>query len=918
MVDLVIGIALLTVVMLGAFLSLKSLAQGRGAISMSNKVSSNLRNAAEMVRYDAGTRFDSAWDQLPGNSETLVDSPDIRIVATYSTISPVTRSRTVTLVATWRDPSDPANTSPHTKTMTFEVTRVQNKMLGAVVTGRIVKVGTSQGLAGVEVQAQSMDSGAWMPPLPVTTKADGYFTIAGVYVGAAPGARLKVDGSKILAYHPSATKANRKFLRSDLTVGSETKVGVTNTNLVTSPIQMVSVGNVVGYVKDALAGNAGIGDVNVKLITKVCSMDTSQYQPSDVDTATKTVSNGYFEFKRVVPGDYFIAIYGNDQYAAPVRPDDYFLQLGNPDFFTVDPDEVEDRGSSFTTRRGSLAGSVYRVDWNGTVLQSDSPTYKETSVTVKFDLCRSVATGFHNALNLNPGFNFLNTNAWQLYWLNKLPSETPLTTVSGDFTIANFLPIMLNKDLGTYSANNQFGLVRMEPNEDWMASPFSQVRVIPNSASPTWPLATNQVKFLIVDKGNSKIGSPAGTSIDSFTTTRVFANDTSPAPNKVHFLNRNAFGTISGDIRYASSGNPYVLDCGGAGTVKTRWGWVDSGSGYMMGGTGGLTYSGSLVRMDKAMAVNSTFGGTHTYSFPANSIPPNLNGDRTVVDFSKTTTNPVTKTFIGNVSGVRKVLNGASIQFQTMQATDVDATVYMRAYYPCSWTTRWDDSAFVIEDGHFGVGGGGYSHSVNQTVSYSGASQPVNVRFATAETSTIYVTSTAASYEQMQLRALLGSADAWALNWGAGGCLSPGPLFSYDSLSGTYKMDTSASGNGDMSLFRRINTTVNGSAVDSTDGSPITFTNIRMEDRDGNAWVVQTDAAGHFTFPSRYITPYSSWNVRVRFDGNANYNAGDFVYREVYEVTNSPYITIDLPAFSMTKKPTGGGNTGGGGQGGSG
>jgi len=921
LVDLVIGIALLTIVMLGAFLSLKSLGQGRGALSVSAKVSNKLRTIAEQIRYEAGTRFDSAWDRLPGGTEDRTENFDtnIQVSATYSTISPVTRSRKVTLVATWRDPMDPPGASLRTKTMTMEVTRVQNKMLGAVVAGRILKVGTSEGLPGVEVQAQSMDTGAWVPPIPRVTDADGYFEpIAGAYVGASPGARLRIDGSKVLAYHPAVNKADRKFMRDDLNTGSETRVGVTNGYRVNYPIEMVSVGAVVGYVKDPLAGNAGIGNVTVKLLVKDLTLPETYFTPSTLDTTTTTVSTGRFEFHRVVPGDYFLAVYGNNSYAAPVRENDYFNELGNTDFFTVDPDEVEDRGNSFTTRRGSISGQVFRVDWDGgsSVLKSDDVPYKEPSVAVKFDISRNVISGYHDAAKLNPGFNFVNTNAWQNYW-KPLIAEVPVTTVSGDYTVADFMPIMIHRDVATYAANLQFSTVRIEPTEDWMPSPFSPVRVVPNAVSPTWPLTAAQVKFIFTERDNGKLATPAGTALTLFNNIRVFANDTSPAPNKAHFLNRNAFGTLSGDIRYATGGNPFLLDSGGPGTVTTRWGWAGN-----VGGTGGLEYSGALVRIAKYLGVASTLvGGTsHTYAFPAMTIPPNLGGNQTVVDFSKTDNTAVSKTFIGAIEGVRKVLNGTNIEFQPVPANDMDVTLKVRAYRLYSnWYQRWYEPSFGFQDGQFGSGGGGYNNVVDRSVSYTGSSAPTVIQFGTAETATILVSSSPASFQKLHLRVITAVNDQWGLNWSGSGNLTMGPVFAHDIPSGTYQLDPTVAGNNqNLSVFRRIYTTVNGSAIDSATGAPIANATIRIMDRDWQQQTVTTASNGTFTFTARYVTPYPGWNVVIRFDGHPDYNGGDWVYREVFESGGSTSLTINLPPFSMTKRPTGGGNTGGGGQGGSG
>lgn len=906
LVDLVIGMALLVVVLLGAFLSLRALTQGRGGISVNARVNNKLRTIAEQMRYDGGTDTYFSWDQNPTHDWTSSFDPSIQVNSVVSTEDSATRSRKVTLTANWNDISG----KPQTRTMTFYVNRVRAESPGTTVSVHIVKQGfPDQGIGGVLVWVQGKNGP--VPPTGAPTGSDGRVLLHDALIGS--HIKVTIDGQYARAFFNNegtyvANDYSQHVWTKDFYL-TETSLSQTNHELDDpNPVVMVPPAELYGTVTDlSVAGSPTTAPSGLTIYADPIGAPDISVNPNiPLIISTSTESNGTYRIVKLVPGTYQPESLGSKLYAAQVNPGDYFT-TNNPEVIRLNPNDSR-RVDFRTAKKGSLTGSVVKVMWDGSNFSSNGAAPSSIGLT----FTHNNTAGYFDPSVMPPTtpFNFYYTEAWYRHFSTTYATTQSNTVTGGTYSDPALSPMMIHQDTADFAADGQCSIVNVEPANYLMPSDVTPIRI--RSTTGAFPASPGNVQEYLVSKWWGTLTAPSGTSASLFNDAEVKVNQT--ANKTIYLADRSTLGRVSGTIMMGTST---------FSTANNARIWVNFAGNH--NGFGGLMFDNNdpnqayLGFYQKNLSAGvSTFDTDYNVAGLHNNIPLTLGSDTMKIFFDCGNTVSISRIFTGSVVTTQKTINSAGDeQWTVVNPSDVNTTMYVYGYefypnanpaLPGSRGNQIFASPVPIAGGNLGSGGGGFTQILTSQNRWAG--NTAEFQLSPGAYTGNWKTDAVINVSQTQFANFASSfslcfqpdiTSGYAYSIGDSQHFMTNRVFNSQPLGAVYTYngtnyvqnttDYGAWNTVPLSLWRRIKVhvfgTVTGTVPPSSTVVPIPGAPVNFKDRDGNTAATTTNASGYYSFPVRYVTPNPGWNIGVQVGditvGTMNYSHTAYINRPIYD-----------------------------------
>ncbi len=604
-VEVLLGMTVLVFTLAICISGFQHLVRAEVSNRLSARVDKEIQSVAEQVRYQTAGAFDSMTETTPHVRPT--SDPKIQVLSTIDPIDPATRTRKVTLIASWNQ-----NGTTRTKTLSFGVSQMRAKLEGATVIIQAVDANTAAPLSGIQVSARGQD----IDFVSGQTDANGVLQLQGVRLNALTSEELVIDGTASRAYHDIGTgqlpNGTRSFLRSYL-VATHTSPPTYLT------VPMVGPGRILGRVTDTF-GNP-VPNAQVYIYPKSGSQDVT-YELTSNERFHQTDFNGEYVLPRVVQGRYYVYMTGDaakTMTAVALENDRFDYNNGN---YVVVLSTAETRANFTTTRRGNAVGTVRVVTGN---IAGDYSLNGSRAVNLPLSFAkRDIARARLVNGGIDTQFWFGNSFSW---WVKNtyLGDEvvTALTSANGDYRFNSIAPYIVHQDNTIYPQDLHRSPVRAATGETVPAPYLPVLAYAPNGfAAPT-----SNVKFLISYNRDYSSVRPKNLPEDEFVQTVIANRDNT---QDIFVLSRDVLANIHGRVYMPDGVTPFPFD---GQVVLSAWTPDGPANAANVG-----TFRWDTNRFESDYTFNTSRDGSNNVVFDlkqsgSNALLPNLGGDVTWIKF---------------------------------------------------------------------------------------------------------------------------------------------------------------------------------------------------------------------------------------------------------------------------------------------
>ncbi len=309
LVELIIGTVIIIIVMGGALSLFTTI--GRGIVSnrLKNQASQKLHNVAEEIRVVGADPFTFSLLDNSRVFSTEGINPRISITKNFGTVESDTRTRLVTLTATWTD----GVSKEKRESLTFRLSMSRGQVPGGRVKARVVnQLSPSDGIQDVKVTA----AGQNLAVVGCFTDSNGECILEGVKLGNE--ATLYYDGW-LSAYFGDPRTPNDPYLPVGQRNAERTfPVAIHGDNSLVSvdDVGMFPLAKVKGRVFLPNGDPARAEAISIKLWPR------PGRTPFPNQGLAITDSEGMFKFNIVYPGEYMVRVAGSSVSFAGISEDD--------------------------------------------------------------------------------------------------------------------------------------------------------------------------------------------------------------------------------------------------------------------------------------------------------------------------------------------------------------------------------------------------------------------------------------------------------------------------------------------------------------------------------------------------------------------------------------------------------------------
>lgn len=396
LVELVIAMGLFIFIFATGFVVIKSLFQSSYSSSLQSKVNEKLRTVAAMIQNEAATSFDTLEET--GRDRTGFRDPGIVIHSTITAISSVDRTRTVFLEARYE--VSPGNFS--VKNMQFTLSNSLGGFSGSGVKVTVTSQFSDSPVQGVYVYAPGQN----LTEVSGVTDINGMCVLYGVKIGD-PASRVTLSGQGVNAYFPFPANTAASYLKTidafNLTEGNIRDLG---------SFDIVLPGHATVRLLDVTSNNP-VQNAEIRIYPKQGQVPIGTTIAATLGGGLQngfvgiTNNSGIATFSNYVPGNYYVLVLGNSEYAAVDKEITFPLNstLRTP-LSEIRTEQTSNWGDVYTIKKGSINMRISGID------HDDSSFIIEDGLTeapsIQFLINDDVSYRFTSS----PGYALQNTFHW--------------------------------------------------------------------------------------------------------------------------------------------------------------------------------------------------------------------------------------------------------------------------------------------------------------------------------------------------------------------------------------------------------------------------------------------------------------------------------------------------------------------------